>query len=142
MSANHNIEIDLNSAPATIEQFVQNIHSGILAYVECECGYKTFLANTYCPICKKEHPDTAKWKKIESPGTIVSYCVTYVSPPELSDIVPYVSLIADFGDNLRISAILKEKIDPAKPPTDLIGKKIIPDFIERPNGKILGMKLQ
>jgi len=67
--------------------------------------------------------------------------VTYIAPPELTDMAPYISVIAEFGEGLRISAVLDMKLDPKLPPVDLIGKKIKHSFIERPNGKILAAKL-
>jgi uncharacterized OB-fold protein len=123
--------------PFTIEQFMKNIQNGILAAAVCDCGYRTFLAASVCPKCGKS--SNQHWEPVTGPGSILTYCVTYVGPPELADITPYIAIIVGFGDELRISAVLSYPLDPLHPPEDLIGKSVRVQFIDRPGGKILGM---
>lgn len=127
--------------PMTMEQFVKNIQNGKLCGVKCDCGYATFLTTPLCPQCHIPRDKASKWIPITTKGTIASYCVTYVGPPELADLCPYGSLIVDFGSGLRISAILNQKLDPMNPPSNLIGKQVEVSIMDRPYGKILGMKL-
>jgi uncharacterized OB-fold protein len=142
MSEDTPTPIDLNTAPITMEQFSSNIQNDILAYVECECGSRSFLPASVCYKCKDVSKKYSSWKKVDWEGNILTFSITYVPPPDLADISPYASIIVSFGEGLNISAILSAKINPFKPPLDLIGKKIVPDFIQRPNGKkILGMKV-
>ncbi len=137
--ANQIQESDLHNTPKTQIQFMNLINKDILAFVQCDCGYASFLITDVCPKCK----GNTRWKIITSHGTgkIVSYCVVYVGPPELMDITPYISVIVDFGAGLRISAILSMKFDMNNPPMDLIGKSVSVKCLERPNRKILGVEL-
>jgi uncharacterized OB-fold protein len=135
-----NQEFNLDMAPKSMVQFGKNIQNGILAYIEYGCGHKNFLTQPFCQKCQKTI-ESAKWKKVDFDGIIKTYCVTYVTPPELTDMAPYISIIAEFGEGLRISAILDMKFDPNSPPINLIGKKIKHKFIDRPNGKIIAAEL-
>ncbi len=127
-------EIKLKDIPISIYSFKQNIQNHILAYVECNCGFKTILASPFCPKCKQVRSKNTKWQQVNSPGEIHSYCVTYVGAPELKDITPYIAIIVDFGDGLKMSSILYEDFDPRSPPDDLIGQKVKHDFLKRPDG--------
>ena len=128
---------DLENAPKTQIQFINFVNKGVLASIECDCGYSSFLISDQCPTCK----GNTRWKIVNWNGTIASYCVVYVGPPELMDITPYTTAIVDFGRNLRISAIVNTKFDINNPPVDLIGKKVAPKILERPNRKIIGVDL-
>ncbi len=130
-------ESDLVNTPKTQIQFVNLINKDVLAFVQCDCGYASFLINDTCPLCNAK----TRWKIVNWNGKIVSYCVVYVGPPELMDISPYISVIIDFGAGLRISAILSMKFDANRPPMDLIGKSVSVKCLERPNRKILGVQL-
>ena len=126
-------EINLDDIPISVHAFKNNIQNHILTYVECPCGFKTILASPFCPKCKQPRPENTKWKQVKSAGEIHSYCVIYVGSPELLDITPYIAVIVDFGDGLKMSSILYEKFDPYNPPADLIGQKVKHGFLKRPD---------
>ena len=117
--------------PITLQQYRMNIQAQVLAFVECSCGFKTFVPTVYCPQCKRPRPQDTTWQKIEGSGKISSYCVIYVGPPELRDLIPYISVIVDFGEGLRITSLLLEPFDGQHPPEDLIGTEVVPNFLLR-----------
>ncbi len=133
---------NLRNAPLTMVQFMDNIDHGILACIECGCGYRSFTPFSHCPQCGKLSREHAKWQEVKGEAKVQTYCVVYVPPPALSDMVPYCSMIVSFGKGLNVSAILDRKLDPLHPPRDLIGKSVKPSFIPRgENHSILAMKL-
>ena len=123
----------LNNKPKTLAQFSDFLSEGKLMCVACECGTRTFLIAPSCQKCGKLSQDHAKWEEVTNAGTIETYSVVYVGPPVLQDLVPYCSVLVNYGEFLSIAAILNEKIDPMNPPTDLIGKTVKPSFIQRPD---------
>jgi uncharacterized OB-fold protein len=129
------------NAPKTMIQFISNLRNGILSYVECDCGHRTFQASIVCPKCHQNAEKTARWKIIETEGKIITYTAVFVGPPQLADITPYLLAIVNFGTNLQIAALINIKLDPNNLPSDLIGKKVKPEILIRPEGPILSVKL-
>ncbi|MHA1820020.1 MAG: Zn-ribbon domain-containing OB-fold protein [Promethearchaeota archaeon] len=125
----------------SLQNYQKHLEKGIFTIIECECGFKTTLPLPTCPNCGKSLKESGHWAMMDKPAKIVSYCVTYVGPPELSDLTPYASLILDFGDGLRISALLDEDFKKKAPPDDLIGKDVRVKIIKRLYGNILGAHL-
>ena len=135
--------LDPKNNPISMEYFIKNLNQGYFACVVCECGARTFIASAICPKCKQPREKHSKWVPISWSGTIQTFCITYVGPPELADITPYISTIVNFGEDLNISAILNQKFDPYKPPLDLINKEVEVALLDRPDGKkILGVAVK
>jgi hypothetical protein len=129
----------MEQIPFTEEQWIKYSQEKELKIVECQnCGNKVIVP---APACKKCGSRDLAWKDTSGAGTIYTYTVTAVAPPELTAIAPYVAGIIDLEEGIKISAIITGVTLGSEPPEDLIGKPVQLDFLELEDRKVLAFRL-
>ncbi len=125
--------------PYTEEQWLKFVQQKVLKYVECQnCHKKSVIPSAVCSKCGSHD---AAWKQVSGKGTIYTYTITMVPPPELQAIAPYVAGVIELQEGLRINGIITgvKKVDSF--PADLIGKPVTLDFLELDGKAVISFKL-
>ena len=129
----------MEEIPFTEEQWIKFAQNKELKYVECQnCNNRVIVP---APTCKKCGSRDLAWKDTSGAGTIYTYTVTSVAPPELAAIAPYVAGIVELEAGIKISSLITGVTLGPTPPEDLIGKPVQLDFLELEDRKLLAFRL-
>lgn len=129
----------MEDVPFTEEQWIKFTQNKELKYIECQgCGARVI---TPAPSCKKCSSRDLAWKEVSGAGTIYTYTVTAVAPPELASIAPYVAAIVELAEGVKINGIITGVPLGATPPDDLIGKPVQLDFLDIEDRKVIAFRL-
>jgi uncharacterized OB-fold protein len=125
--------------PLTEEQWLKFVQQKMLKFVECQnCHKKSVIPAAICPKCGS-HKVT--WKQVSGKGTIYTYTITTVSPPELQAIAPYTAGVIELQEGLRINGIITGVPNVNLFPADLIGKEVMLDFLDIEGKNVVAFKL-
>ncbi len=125
--------------PFTEEQWLKFVQQKVLKYVECQsCHKKSVIPAAVCPKCGSRN---AAWKQVSGKGTIYTYTITTVPPPELQAIAPYVAGVIELQEGLRINGIITGVPNVSSFPANLIGKAVTLDFLELDGKAVISFKL-
>ncbi len=125
--------------PFTEEQWVKYKQDRKLMYVECEdCRAKTCIPNPRCNVCGSTK---LLWKESQGTGNIYTYTITFVPPPHLAAIAPYVAAVVTLEEGVRINGIINGVSNIEACPDDLIGKPVKLDFLELDGTSVIAFKL-
>lgn len=125
--------------PFTEEQWLKFVQQKLLKFIECQnCHKKSVIPAAVCTKCGSRN---VTWKQTSGKGTIYTYTITAVPPPELQAIAPYATGVVELQEGLRINGIITgvEKVDSF--PADLIGKAVTVNFLELEGKSIISFKL-
>ncbi len=125
--------------PFTEEQWLKFVQQKVLKFVECQsCHKKSVIPSAVCSKCGSRN---AAWKQVSGKGTIYTYTITTVPPPELQAIAPYVAGVIELQEGLRINGIITGVAKVDSFPADLIGKPVTLDFLEIDGKAVVSFKL-
>ncbi|MHA1734136.1 MAG: Zn-ribbon domain-containing OB-fold protein [Promethearchaeota archaeon] len=126
--------------PFTEEQWVKFKMEKRLAYVECrECGSKTVIPMGRCKKCGSGELD---WKESAGRGKIYTYTITFVPPPQLASIAPYVSAVVELAEGVRLNGIVTGIPNVNSCPDDLVGKDVTLEFQEVEDATVVAFHLE
>ena len=125
--------------PFTEEQWLKYVQQKVLKFVECQnCHKKSIIPSAVCTKCGSRN---VTWKQISGKGTIYTYTITVVPPPELQAIAPYAAGVIELAEGLRINGIITGVPDVGSFPSNLIGKAVTLDFLELDGKVVVTFKL-
>jgi uncharacterized OB-fold protein len=125
--------------PLTEEQWLKFLQQKLLKFVECQnCHKKSVIPAAVCTKCGS-HDVT--WKQASGKGTIYTYTITAVPPPELQAIAPYAAGVIELKEGLRINGIITGVPNVNLFPADLIGKAVTLEFLELEGKAVVSFKL-
>ena len=83
------------------EPFWKAAREGRLLIMHCRaCDRPYFYPRRYCPRCWS---DETEWREASGRGTVYTYSIVYQNPaPPFSDWCPYVVVIVDLDEDVRI----------------------------------------
>jgi uncharacterized OB-fold protein len=91
------------------EEFVTYLEQGRLMGTRCKgCGTPYFPPQVDCPRCLASEVD---WFEITGSGTLITYSLVHYGPAGFEDRTPYIVALADFGEGIKIFAVLSSDID-------------------------------
>lgn len=115
------------AGPFTIEYWKKQVAAGRLMFVECQaCGHKTVIPAPRCNACGSHEQ---AWREAQGAGTIYTYTITFVPPPQLASIAPYVAAVVELAEGVRLNGVI-QGADPTTLPEDLIGKPVEKAFLD------------
>ena len=98
---------ELDKRPS-IEGFYNHCEKGELMFVECSiCGSRFGAPREICAKCGSKE---VKWNKSEGEGTLLSYTIIHVPPPEFKDETPYPVGIVELNEGFRLLSLIKGAI--------------------------------
>ncbi|GAB4321562.1 MAG: hypothetical protein Kow0069_25930 [Promethearchaeota archaeon] len=124
---------DEKELPLTEASWVKLVQERRLLLAYCaDCGRHAVVPSSKCKACGSSN---VAWKDASGKGTIYSYTITFVPPPQLATIAPYCAAVVDLEEGARVNAIITG-VDAAALPRDLVGAKVELDFLEL-DGRVL-----
>lgn len=91
--------------PFTVEQFFKYILQGKLMGSKCrKCG-KVHLPPR--PLCNDCYSDEFDWVELSPYGTLLTYTVIYVAPPQFQGMAPYAVGIVQLENGLKIPGMIR-----------------------------------
>jgi len=93
-----------NQLPFTIEQFYKFLEQRKLMAGKCnKCG-KIHLPPR--PLCDSCYGQDFEWTEISGKGTLLTYTVIHVAPPQFQELTPYVVGIMQLENGLKIPGMV------------------------------------
>src|SRR5271157_4319729 len=118
----------MENEPFTEEQWIKFAQTGAIMFAECQsCGNRALVPALTCKKCGS--PELA-WKQTSGIGSVVTYTITTVSPPELCAITPYVAAMVELEEGFRINGFITGIPLDNGFPEDLIGKSVTLDCFD------------
>ncbi|OLS13385.1 MAG: hypothetical protein RBG13Loki_2981 [Promethearchaeota archaeon CR_4] len=125
--------------PFTEEQWLKFVQQKQLKFVECQdCHKMSVIPFAVCTTCGSRN---ITWKQASGQGSIYTYTITAVPPPELQAIAPYVAGVVELQEGLRINGIITGVENVNSYPADLVGKTVSIEFLELDRKSILAFRL-
>ena len=93
-----------DQTPFTIEQFYKFLEQNKLMASECQkCG-KIHLPPR--PICDNCYAQNFSWKEISGKGTLLTYTIIHVAPPQFQAMAPYTVGIIQLESGLKLPGMV------------------------------------
>jgi uncharacterized OB-fold protein len=91
--------------PFTIEQFYKFLGQGKLMAGKCQkCG-KIHLPPR--PLCDNCYSQNFEWVNVSGKGTLVTYTIIHVAPPQFQALTPYAVGIIQLDNGLKIPGMIQ-----------------------------------
>ncbi len=105
--------------------FWEGAKQGKLMLPRCqECNRVHWYPRFICPFC---HSMNLEWIEGSGEGTVHTFAVQHMTPPDWQDEAPYVTAYIDLKEGDRMLTILRG-VDPTKPETIKIGARVKVEF--------------
>jgi hypothetical protein len=109
-------------APFTIEQFYKHMLQGKLLGAKCKkCGKVHLPPRPLCNDCLSKE---FEWVELPQYGTLLTYTIIHVAPPQFQEMAPYVVGIVQLEKGVKIPGMIRE----VSPEQLKIGVKLKIDF--------------
>lgn len=118
---------------ADSEPFWEAVADRRLTAQKCQqCGRFVFYPRALCPFC---HSEDLSWTPLRGSGTVYSFTVSRRAPsPEFADLVPYVVVLVDLDEGIRMMSNLVGAVDDVR-----CGARVVVRFEATPDGQTLPM---
>jgi len=113
--------------PFTIDSFYKLLGEGKLMGSKCRsCGRLLIPPRPVCPSC---YGTDMEWVELKGEGTVESFTVIHVAPPQFSDEVPYVVALVRLDEGVRLPG----RLTGVEPEEVKVGMRVRIEF-EGPRG--------
>lgn len=91
--------------PFTIEQFYKSLTQGKLMAGKCSKCDKIHLPPR--PLCDNCYDTQFEWITIPNKGTLLTYTVIHIAPPQFQNLTPYTIGILELEGGLKIPGVIQ-----------------------------------
>ena len=100
--------IVVHTRESKAEEFVTYLEQGRVMGTQCKgCGTTYFPPQVDCPRCMASE---VEWFEITSSGKLITYSLVHYGPAGFEDRTPYIVALADFGEGIKVFAVLSSDI--------------------------------
>lgn len=105
MSTSTSVAIEVSAEPHTIEQFFKFCSEGKLMAVKCrKCSKLMTPPRPFCSNCGSGEAD---WMQLKGSGTISTYTIIHVAPPEMAMLAPYAVAIVRLDEGTSLPGMVR-----------------------------------
>jgi len=114
--------------PFTIDSFYKLLGEGKLMGSRCRsCGRLLVPPRPVCPSC---YGTDMEWVELKGEGTVESFTVIHVAPPQFADEVPYVVALVKLDEGVKLPG----RLTGVRPEEVKVGMRVRIEF-EEPRGE-------